>query len=468
MEKKSITNAAKTLMIMWNMGSFIWVWIYFYNNYTFDKYRILGGILSCFVYGIVYLFLCDLYKSFRIASVQIGESVFSQVLSFGIADMVFYGECCLIYNRMVNILPGLLTVAAQILGTAGIILAGKHYMMRHLIPKNTVIIYGKEVEKQEINEFAKRLLKKYEHLFRVRQKISEKELSFQMKEVISQNTTILLYEVSHFTRKKVMKYAIEHKKNIYFTPSIEDITLQGCTEKHLLDTPLLKYNYIYESISEYAGKRIFDVVMSLFLIVVTFPFMLLAALAIKIEDKGPIFYRQKRCTQNGRVFEIIKFRSMIVDAEKNGFVPCTAKDNRITKVGNMLRKTRMDELPQLFNILKGDMSFVGPRPERVEHVEKYTRDLPEFAYRMRVKGGLTGYAQIYGKYNTSAYDKLRLDLTYIENQSFFLDLKMILLTLKTIFTPESSEGFSEEKAGKISGNMKLRGKLEAGTGRVAK
>lgn len=468
MEKKNITNTARTLMIMWNMGLFIWVWVSFYNNYTFDKYRMSGGILSCIIYGIVYLFLCDLYKSFRIASMQIGETIFLQVLSFGIADMVLYGECCLIYNRMVNILPGLLTVAVQIIGTACIVLVAKRYMMHHLTPKNTVIIYGKEIEKQEMDEFAKRLLKKYSHLFHIQQKISEKEIPFLMEKVVSENETILLYEVSHLTRKKVMKYAVEYKKNIYFTPTIEDITLQGCTEKHLLDTPLLKYNYVYESTSEYAGKRIFDVVMSLFLILLTSPFMALASLAIKLEDKGPVFYKQKRCTKDGRVFEIIKFRSMIVDAEKNGFIPCTKKDNRITKVGNVLRKTRMDELPQLFNILKGDMSFVGPRPERVEHVEEYTKELPEFAYRMRVKGGLTGYAQIYGKYNTSAYDKLRLDLTYIENQSFFLDLKLILLTLKIIFTPESTEGFSEEKSRKLSGNMELRGQLEAGTGRVAK
>lgn len=468
MERKSITNTAKTLMILWNMGLFIWVWLSFYNNYTFDKYRILGGTLSCFIYGVIYLFLCSLYKSFRIASMQIGETIFSQVLSFGIADMVLYGECCLIYNRIVNIVPGLLTAAAQIFGTACIVLAAKRYMMSHLVPHNTVIIYGKEIDKQEINEFTKRLLKKYAHLFQVEKKISEKEILFQTEEVIQNSETILLYEVSHTTRKKVMKYAMEQKKNIYFTPTIEDITLQGCTEKHLLDTPLLKYNYVYESTSEYAGKRIFDVAMSLVLLAVTSPFMLLAALAIKIEDKGPVFYKQKRCTKNGKVFEIIKFRSMIVDAEKNGFIPCTDKDNRITKVGNILRKTRMDELPQLFNILKGDMSFVGPRPERVEHVEKYTQELPEFAYRMRVKGGLTGYAQIYGKYNTSAYDKLRLDLTYIENQSFFLDLKMMLLTLKIIFTAESTEGFSEEKSRKISGSIEPHGMLETGTGHTVK
>ena len=166
--------------------------------------------------------------------------------------------------------------------------------------------------------------------------------------------------------------------------------------------------------------------------------------------RSPVFYKQDRCTKDAKVFKIYKFRSMIVDAEKNGFIPCTSNDNRITKVGKVIRMTRIDELPQIINILKGDMSFVGPRPERVEHVEKYTKELPEFAYRMRVKGGLTGYAQIYGKYNTSAYDKLRLDLMYIENQSFLLDLKILMLTFKIMFIPESTEGFSEEKSKRLS------------------
>lgn len=145
-------------------------------------------------------------------------------------------------------------------------------------------------------------------------------------------------------------------------------------------------------------------------------------------------------------FNIYKFRSMVMDAEKDGAMLCKQNDDRITRVGKVMRRFRIDELPQLFNVLKGDMSIVGPRPERVENVEEYTRQLPEFAYRLRVKGGLTGYAQIYGKYNTSAYDKLKLDLMYIENRSFFMDLKIILLTLKIAFIPESTEGFTEEKS----------------------
>lgn len=434
---------------MWNIGLFILVWAFYYNGYAFDSHHLLGAVFSCLIYSIIYLFLCNIYKPFRIASMQVGETVFSQFLCFSIADLMLYVECCLIYNKMVNLIPGLLTFACQLIGTICLVVASKRYMMRHLEPQDAIIIYGKDIDIDEINEFENRLLQKYSHLFTIQRKIKEKDIIFCMEDAVESTSTVLLYEVSHSTRKKVMKYTIAHKKNLYFTPTIEDITLQGCTEKHLLDTPLLKYNYVYETHTDYTGKRLFDIVLSFLMLIITSPFMAVSALAIKLEDGGPVFFKQKRCTKNGEVFEIIKFRSMIVDAEKDGVTPCTQNDSRITKVGNIIRKTRLDELPQLINILKGDMSFVGPRPERVEHVEKYTKKLPEFSYRMRVKGGLTGYAQIYGKYNTSAYDKLRLDLAYIENQSFLMDLKMIMLTLKIMFVPESTEGFADEKSREI-------------------
>jgi len=239
---------------------------------------------------------------------------------------------------------------------------------------------------------------------------------------------------------------------------------QGCTPKHLLDTPLMKYEYKYENKSSNILKRVTDIVFSVLILTILSPVLLLIALLIKIEDGGPVFFKQARCTKDARVFDILKFRSMIVDAEKDGVTPCTDGDSRITKVGRIIRKTRLDEMPQFFNVLKGDMSIVGPRPERVEHVLQYMKEVPEFAYRMKVLGGLTGYAQIYGKYNTSAYDKLRLDLLYIENQCFTLDLKLIMLTVRTMFTPESTEGFDEEK----SQEMLEKAKNPIGLGVVGK
>ena len=197
-------------------------------------------------------------------------------------------------------------------------------------------------------------------------------------------------------------------------------------------------------------------------ILILSPVVLITMLAIRLEDGGDIFFKQKRYTKDWKTFEILKFRSMVMDAEKDGKArPCTAGDDRITRVGRIIRRFRIDEIPQLFNVVKGDMSIVGPRPERVEHVHAYVKELPEFAYRLRVKGGLTGYAQIYGKYNTSAYDKLRLDLLYIENQSIWMDLKMILLTIKVLFIPESTEGIlggEEQEDGRIEKSGRIGGR----------
>lgn len=193
-------------------------------------------------------------------------------------------------------------------------------------------------------------------------------------------------------------------------------------------------------------KRFIDLFCALILCLIASPFMLLTALAVKLYDRGPVLYKQTRCTIDGRQFQILKFRSMRVDAEKDGVARLASKqDSRITPVGKFIRKVRLDELPQLFNIIKGDMSFIGPRPERPEIIAQYMEIMPEFAYRMKVKAGLAGYAQVYGKYNTTPYDKLKLDLTYIENYSVWLDLKLMLLTVKVLLWPDSTEGIETDQ-----------------------
>lgn len=454
MENKKITNTAKSLICIWNIGLFCGVWFLYYNQFTFDRYWLLGGIVSCTIYAIIYLAFCRLYQAFRIASTSIPDTVFGQVISFGIADLLLYVESCLIYNRYVNIVPGVTVVILQIIGTGIIVQRTKQYMLKHFVPKNTLLLYGNRTNKEETELFAQRLLEKYKHLFFIRDIEYDRAPDVHINELLKKNDVVVLYEVSEESRGKLMKLCTENKKNLYFTPRIEDILCQGTVIKSLLDTPLLKYEYKYENRGGYLGKRLFDIIFSSIFMIIASPFMLLTALAIKIEDRGPVFFKQERCTKDGKVFEILKFRSMIVDAEKDGVMPCKSGDPRITRVGKIIRATRIDELPQLLNVLKGDMSFVGPRPERVEHVQQYTEEMPEFAYRMRVKGGLTGYAQIYGKYNTSAYDKLRLDLMYIENQSLFLDLKILLLTFKTIFQLESTEGFTEDKSKEMNRNTK--------------
>ena len=181
--------------------------------------------------------------------------------------------------------------------------------------------------------------------------------------------------------------------------------------------------------------------------------MAAVAIAIKLTDHGPIFYRQCRLTKDGKKFDVLKFRSMRVDAEKDGVARLSSgeHDDRITPVGHFIRKCRLDELPQLINILKGDMSLVGPRPERPEIAAQYEEELPEFDLRLQAKAGLTGYAQVYGKYNTTPYDKLQMDLMYISNPSIIEDIKIMFATVKILFMPESTEGISEGQTTAMSG-----------------
>jgi lipopolysaccharide/colanic/teichoic acid biosynthesis glycosyltransferase len=200
-------------------------------------------------------------------------------------------------------------------------------------------------------------------------------------------------------------------------------------------------------------KRFFDILLSGLALIILSPILLITAIAIHLEDGGPVFFRQERVTLNEKRFVILKFRSMIVDAEKDGKPhPAGENDDRITKVGKVIRACRIDELPQLINIIKGDMSIVGPRPERWEHVEKYKAEIPEFSYRCKVKGGLTGYAQVYGKYNTGALDKLKLDLLYITNYRLTLDVQIIIETVKILFIKDSTEGFEQNKIKEIHGS----------------
>lgn len=440
MQKKSITNITRLILYIWNIGLFTVIWITFYNVKAFPAHIIPGMCASIIFYSIAYSYWCYVYSAFKIASSSISEIVFSHFISFGITDLICYIECCLICRRYVNIIPGAMIVVLQLVGTIGIVYIAKNFLIKKIVPQKTIILYGQTITREQAEDFKVRLLKKYDHLFDVIYLYSENVTENILKSRLQECSTIFLYEIQSQLRVKYMLMCMENGVEFFFSPSLEDIFCQGSTARHLFDTPLYKYEYEKDS-REKILKRLIDIVFSLLFLIISLPFTIVIAVLIKLEDQGPVFYKQSRVTKNGKVFQIIKFRSMIADAEKDGAIPCVNDDLRITKVGRWIRATRLDELPQLINILRGDMSFVGPRPERVEHVQKYTNELPEFSYRLRVKGGLTGYAQVYGKYNTTPYDKLRLDLIYIENQSILLDFKIMALTIKTIFSKESTEGF---------------------------
>ncbi len=252
---------------------------------------------------------------------------------------------------------------------------------------------------------------------------------------------VVLWDIPTYDRNKLLKYFYSRSMRVYMMPKIPDVLVQGSDSIHLFDTPIMLTREYALTAGQRFTKRALDIVCALILAIVTSPIMLITAVCIKLYDRGPVLYSQIRCTRDRREFRILKFRSMRVDAEKDGVARLASKgDSRITPIGRFIRMVRIDELPQLFNILKGDMSFIGPRPERPEIIDKYMEEMPEFAYRMRVKAGLAGYAQVYGKYNTTPYDKLKLDLIYIENYSLWMDIKLMLLTLKILLKPESTEG----------------------------
>ena len=267
---------------------------------------------------------------------------------------------------------------------------------------------------------------------------------------IDKYDAVLINDVPSELKNKILKYCFDRQKRVYFTPKISDIIVRESDELNLFDSPLYLSRNVGFSLWQRAVKRTGDIILSLIGIILTSPIMLVVAILIHSYDKGPVFYKQERYTIHKKVFKVIKFRSMIVDAEKNtGARLASENDDRITPIGHFIRSTRIDEIPQFFNILKGDMSFVGPRPERPEIHEEYCEKVPEFDFRLSVKAGLTGYAQVFGKYNTTTYDKLKFDMIYVQKASILLDMQLILLTLRVVFQKESTEGVEEgEKTAK--------------------
>lgn len=451
---KRITHWAHVFYLLWNVGWFAYIWVTFYNRVSVNTIRPQTAVAGVLIFFIIYAWLCSIYKAFRLASTSLKDIIFAHFISFGIADLILYVESCLVYHHYISIWRGGVIVLIQLAGTVAISVIAKKMILKQMTPRNTLLVEGALTEADSADAFVAKMAAKYQRLYSIDERISETESMERLSSAIKSHEIVILLGITPERRRELIKECTEQSKEFLYDPRIEDILCEGCTERYLVDTPLKKYDFPYERAGRRAVKRTWDIILSTLFLVILSPLMLLTAAAIKIEDGGPVFFRQKRYTKGKKVFEILKFRSMVVNAEALGVTPSTRHDPRVTKVGRVIRATRFDELPQLINVLKGDMSFVGPRPEQVELVDVYEKEMPEFDYRYRVKGGLTGYAQVYGKYNTTPYDKLRLDLTYIENQSFLLDLKIFLLTIRTVFQKESSEGFSDKDSQKLNQEIK--------------
>ncbi len=397
-------------------------------------------VLAVAVYILLYVTFGRVYNSFLVSQTTGFELILSQCLAFLISDFLFYGILSLTACRFLEVFPFVLIVLAQILMSILWCVCVQAWYFRAHAPKRTVVIYeGRVSIEKQINDY--KLQRKFQvyHTEPLETCIQSRCKSLAGAEVV------FLCGINSHDRNIILKYCVEHDVAVYLLPRIGDIIMSGAAPMHLFHLPFLRVGR-YRPTPEYVlVKRIFDIVVSGTALLVFSPVMAFVAVLIKFYDGGPVFYRQTRLTKNGKEFKIIKFRSMRQDAEKDGVARLSSgeKDPRITPVGRFIRKVRIDELPQLFNILGGSMSFVGPRPERPEIAKEYEKSLPEFSLRLQAKAGLTGYAQVYGKYNTTPYDKLQMDLMYIARPSLLEDLRIMFLTIKVLFISKSVEGVSE-------------------------
>ena len=426
---------AKTLNAFLIVLPFGAVWILYYMSRMDTAYPILATVLVPIAYLMLYVYLGRIYNAFTISYTRVSEIVYSQVLAACIADGLIYLAICFLCKRIVPVWPGLLAIAAQIcLSILWAILSNKWYF-RHFAAKKTHIVYDSRLGMDElVREHG--LTKKFDV-----QKVSSASEVLENLDTLADAEVVFLSGVHSHDRNVILKYCTEKDIRVLVLPRIGDVLMSSASRLHILHLPILMVRR-YPAKPEYLFiKRVIDILLSGIALLILSPVFLIAAILIK-RDGGPVFYRQERLTKDGKRFKIIKFRSMRVDAEKDGVARLSTgeNDDRITPVGRVLRKLRIDELPQLLNILKGDMSIVGPRPERPEIAEQYEKEMPEFRLRLQCKAGLTGYAQVYGKYNTTPYDKLMMDLMYIADPGLVQDLRIIFATVKILFLPESTEG----------------------------
>ena len=439
--KRLIRFAFNILLLGCLMYFFIRIWDANYNDGIVFPFYYKGFWMMGAFYALFFVIFSYILGGMKIGYLKSSSLMLSQTLALLAANISIYLETVLLSARFVNVVPMVELTAIDIV-VAFIWTFCVNRIFRKLFPARHILLLYEEYDPSSLL----RKVNSRKDRYLIKKSMNVEEGWETVTKEMHNYDAVFLCDIHSPLRNRLVKYCYANGIRSYITPKISDIIIRSSENIHMFDTPLLLSRNNGLSFEQKLVKRFMDIVISLVMLIITSPFMLITAVAIKLYDGGPVFFRQKRCTINGKEFYIHKFRSMIVDAEKEGeVIPATDDDERITPVGKVIRKTRLDELPQFIDILKGDMSVVGPRPERVEHVEQYTEEIPEFAYRLKVKGGLTGYAQIYGKYNTTAYDKLKLDLMYIQNYSILLDLKLIIMTVKIVFIKESTEGFEDTK-----------------------
>lgn len=440
--KRIIVLWLSYLGLLFQTAVYAYIWLEYYypaiSRFTarlkFEK----NGHLGMFaIYIVLLFFFTSTYGGLKIGYLKPLDLFFSQMFALLFVNMLTYFQLSLMNNWWLDPKYFLMaTVVQMVIAIVWSYICNICYR-KVFPPRKLLLVYGERSIEDIMRKFASR---KDKYVITGCVNIRDGLESVE-KEIGGKYEAVVLWDIPTEERNKLLKFCYSRSIRVYMMPKIPDVLIKGSDQLHLFDTPILLTREYALTVEQRIAKRLIDIVCALILTIITSPVMLITAVCIKCYDGGPVFYRQNRCTIGGREFKIMKFRSMRVDAEKDGVARLAAKnDSRITPVGKFIRAVRIDELPQLFNILIGDMSFIGPRPERPEIIKQYVEDMPEFVFRMKVKAGLAGYAQVYGKYNTTPYDKLKLDLSYIENYSVWLDIKLMLLTLKILIKAESTEG----------------------------
>lgn len=443
--KRMIHLAASLILVVLLVAVYMGFWYKLISPSTGVWYWRRGNWVIMGLYTIIILFFMTMYGGFRLGDLEKGNVIYSQILSMVFVNFITYIQIALLAYRFPKVWIFLLLMICDMTIIAMWTNIYAMIYQQMFPPRRLLLVYGQPHALELLGKLRQR-----EDRYKIEKIISVEIGEEAILTMADQYDGVILCDIPTPVRNYILKDCFQKSIRVYMTPKISDILVRNSTEMHTFDTPLLLSRNNGLTWEQQFGKRCLDIVVSALIVVIASPIMLLTALAVKLYDGGSVLYKQKRLTLDGKEFFVYKFRSMRMDAEKDGVARLASEhDDRITPVGRLIRMTRVDEFPQLWNVLRGDMSLVGPRPERPEIAAEYEKWLPQFKSRLKVKAGLTGYAQIYGKYNTTPYDKLKLDLTYIQNYSFVMDLKLLLLTVKILFMKESTEGVtsSEEAFG---------------------
>lgn len=431
---------ANFILLLLETVLFAMVWIMYYLPASKDPLSISDNVIVIGLYMLLQFMFVRGLGGNRIGYRRIIEMWLSQTIALILTSIVIYAEICIIARGYVSFWPLVVIDTVEVLFVLVWIYLVRVLYLQLYPPRDMLVIYERAYPEELITKIN---LSKDE--FHHCQSINTEEGEEILHQRILKADAVILSDITDETRNSLIKFCYDHGIRAYVTPKISDLILRGAEDVQLFYTPLLLSRNHGLNIEQRVEKRIFDLLVASVGLVLASPLLLIAAIGIKCCDGGPIFYRQKRLTRGGASFQMIKLRSMYENAESKGARLAAKNDSRVTPVGKVLRRFHIDELPQLVNVLKGEMSIVGPRPERKEIADKYTQSIPEFTYRLKVKAGLTGYAQVNGKYNSTPYDKLKLDITYIEQYSIWMDIKILLWTVKALIQSESTEGVDEDQ-----------------------